>query len=660
MPNNYAKVRRQWKDIDIERALKALWASERFESADAVEDALRIYELAIRVEGWERVVSWARQQLADGRILNAQLVELAMRALEQADGTFLEELTRHLLDTSAPNYFRFWHTLFATRHSHRGERIFRAQLAELSDYRVIKYRRWVKRVFRTLRFRCHTPREKAIGAIAFANYRDYKPKDYPSDVFRAYLACHDAARNPKKTKSGKPVAKVKQMENFAAAAAELAIWTIAEGIRTSVGLPRTLTYLAAMAPAMTDLELFRTLRAFDANLKTADHKRASQDVVNLARYLEKRLGKMDVAIEEWCKIYPYQHSPVLVRVFEELIATAIDAARARLEPLSSVALLPIVPVSLHGRGFRVALILAYLLYRNNDDATGYLAGSDGVDILSHPSALWPYGHGARPPIWRWHPQPDHPHRVLYQMVRDTFPDAANRRESLPLDMGPYIESLRYHLYRRAVLDDRTSSADVPVLFLARKPHDDERRALLAHLDMFSAAVLVSFEQPWHEPLDAPNLIHLELPIDIAASAEILVELPKRIDDMRTSFAGRKDAIERAIRHLRLGPAPVVRHISQGPYHNAVGAQPGGAAPAAGLSDHRAGKAKRLATVVLMTAGPQKILTIKTIREITGADLKTAKDMVDNVPQEILFEVPRAEAEVAADKIAVTGAEVVVQ
>ena len=76
---------------------------------------------------------------------------------------------------------------------------------------------------------------------------------------------------------------------------------------------------------------------------------------------------------------------------------------------------------------------------------------------------------------------------------------------------------------------------------------------------------------------------------------------------------------------------MVRHISQGPYHNAVGAQPGGAAPAAGLSDHRAGKAKRLATVVLMTAGPQKILTIKTIREITGADLKTAKDMVDNVP-----------------------------
>jgi hypothetical protein len=168
MPNQYTQVRRQWRDVDPERDLKALWASERFESPERVQESLRVTELAIRVAGWDAVKGWAREQLGLDRILHAQLVELAMRALERQDDAFLTEIGTTLLERSPANSFRLWFTLFSARHSHRGERLFRAHLATVEDYRLVKYRRWVRRIFRKLRCRCESPREKAVGAVAFS------------------------------------------------------------------------------------------------------------------------------------------------------------------------------------------------------------------------------------------------------------------------------------------------------------------------------------------------------------------------------------------------------------------------------------------------------------------------------------------------------------
>ncbi|WP_428262228.1 ribosomal protein L7/L12 [Haliangium sp.] len=672
MPSNYAKVRRQWRDVDIERDLRALWASERFESTEAVEDALRVYEMAIRVEGWDQVKAWAREQL-DGGILHAQLVELAMRALEQGDRAFLEEMTAHLLDNSAPNYFRFWYTLFSARHAHLGERVFRAQLAELSDYRIVKYRRWLRRILRKLRFRCKSPREKAIGAIVFAMYGDYDPAAYPSDVFRAYLACHDAARTRKKSKSGKQVSKSRQMDDVATAAAELGIWTIAEGIRTSAGLPRTLTYLAKMAPRMTDLELMRALRAFDDKLQTADHKRASEEVVSLARYLEQRLGGMEVAVEEWCKIFPYQKSPVLVRVFEDLIGAGVTAAAAALGPLSGAALVPIVPEPLDGRRFRVALALSYLLYRNHAQAGAYLLGAGGVQALSPPSPLWPYGYHQEPPVWRWHPEPEGSHQVLFQLVRDTFPAAATRRSAQAVGVSPYVTGLRHHLYRRAVLDGGAVAADVPVLFLVETPSEDERKALLAHLEMFSAAVVISFDQPLDPPLAGSKLIQLTVPTEVVGAARALAGLSEQLASARQAFDQVADsdraARDRAVRHLRLERPPQARAIAQGPYYDSSGAaasrpaqtsEPPPATPVPPPSPPPARGEAGGVTIVLTSAGPQKIMAIKLVRELTGLSLRDAKHVVDSAPCPIQLFVSRAEADSAVKQFAAIGAEAAVR
>lgn len=675
MSKSYAKVRRQWRDTDIERELGKLWRSERFESPEAVAEALRIYEMAIRVEGWAKVRTWARAALAEKRILNAQLVELAMRALEQdkqdgggegdetgnetggrGDREFLQEITRHLLDNSPVNYFRFYYTLFSTRHAHAGEQVFRAQLAELSDYRVVKYRRWIKRILRKLRFRCTTDRERAIGAIAFAMYDKYDAKAYPSEMFQAFLACHDAARTRKKTKTGKPVAKSEQMKTFATAAAQLGIWTTAEGIRTSAGLPRTRGYLAAMAPKMTDGELIRSLRAIDANLKTADHKRASETVVALAEHVHQRLGQMDVTLEEWCKIYPYQQSPVLLRVFEQLIGQRVAQAVAALEPLSRFAFVPIAPLTLAGRTFRAAFLATYLLYRINREASAYLAQSGPPRALVHPSQLWPYGYGVEPPAWRWQSEPDQPDRVLCELVRETFPVAAARKRATPLPMKPYIDGLRSHLYRRALVDRQASARDVPVLFLTGEPGVDERKALTTHLQMFASAVLVTFEKPWREPLADERVIHLNVSPTLADMNEQFVGVRERLLSQEATFLARQPAVDREVRHLLLGRAPVVQYVGQGPYQQAQAGSPKQAS--AGSSPPASAKgAADSHSVVLMGVGASKIKVIKALRSVTGLSLAATKKLVDSAPKVIKQSVSLAEAMRVRNALMASGAKV---
>src|SRR5882672_419440 len=63
---------------------------------------------------------------------------------------------------------------------------------------------------------------------------------------------------------------------------------------------------------------------------------------------------------------------------------------------------------------------------------------------------------------------------------------------------------------------------------------------------------------------------------------------------------------------------------------AVAAAPGAAAPAAGA----AAEEKTEFSVVLMSAGGNKIQVIKVVRELTGLGLKEAKDLVEGAPKPV--------------------------
>jgi len=81
---------------------------------------------------------------------------------------------------------------------------------------------------------------------------------------------------------------------------------------------------------------------------------------------------------------------------------------------------------------------------------------------------------------------------------------------------------------------------------------------------------------------------------------------------------------------------------------AVGA-PAGPAPAA--------EEKTEFTVILKSAGANKINVIKVVREITGLGLKEAKDLVDSAPKSVKEGVSKEEAESIAKKLQEAGAEV---
>lgn len=66
------------------------------------------------------------------------------------------------------------------------------------------------------------------------------------------------------------------------------------------------------------------------------------------------------------------------------------------------------------------------------------------------------------------------------------------------------------------------------------------------------------------------------------------------------------------------------------------------------------------TVVLTSAGAEKIKVIKVVREVTGLGLKEAKDLVDNAPGNIKEGVSKTEAEDVRAKLADAGAGVEVK
>jgi large subunit ribosomal protein L7/L12 len=82
---------------------------------------------------------------------------------------------------------------------------------------------------------------------------------------------------------------------------------------------------------------------------------------------------------------------------------------------------------------------------------------------------------------------------------------------------------------------------------------------------------------------------------------------------------------------------------------AAAGAPAGSAPAA--------EEKTEFTVVLKSAGANKINVIKVVREITGLGLKEAKDLVESAPKPVKEGIPKEEAENIAKKLQEAGAEV---
>ena len=88
-----------------------------------------------------------------------------------------------------------------------------------------------------------------------------------------------------------------------------------------------------------------------------------------------------------------------------------------------------------------------------------------------------------------------------------------------------------------------------------------------------------------------------------------------------------------------------------------------AAPAAGGGDGAAPAAAEEQTefdAVLTEVGPNKILVIKAVRELTGLGLKEAKDLVDAAPKAVKEGVAKEEAEAVKTKLAEAGAAVEVR
>lgn len=81
---------------------------------------------------------------------------------------------------------------------------------------------------------------------------------------------------------------------------------------------------------------------------------------------------------------------------------------------------------------------------------------------------------------------------------------------------------------------------------------------------------------------------------------------------------------------------------------AAGGAAGGAAPAAAAEQTEF-------SVILLTAGEQKVSVIKAVRELTNLGLKEAKDLVDGAPKAIKEGVNKADADAALKKLIEAGA-----
>lgn len=79
-----------------------------------------------------------------------------------------------------------------------------------------------------------------------------------------------------------------------------------------------------------------------------------------------------------------------------------------------------------------------------------------------------------------------------------------------------------------------------------------------------------------------------------------------------------------------------------------------AGPAAAGGGEEAAEEKSAYTLVLASAGDQKINVIKAVREITGLGLAESKAIVDGAPKTLKENMPKAEADEAKTKIEAAG------
>lgn len=83
-----------------------------------------------------------------------------------------------------------------------------------------------------------------------------------------------------------------------------------------------------------------------------------------------------------------------------------------------------------------------------------------------------------------------------------------------------------------------------------------------------------------------------------------------------------------------------------------------AAPAAGGGAAAAAAEEQTEfTVILKSAGDNKVNTIKVVRTITGLGLKEAKDLVDGAPKPVKEGLPKADAEALKKQLEDAGAKV---
>jgi large subunit ribosomal protein L7/L12 len=81
-----------------------------------------------------------------------------------------------------------------------------------------------------------------------------------------------------------------------------------------------------------------------------------------------------------------------------------------------------------------------------------------------------------------------------------------------------------------------------------------------------------------------------------------------------------------------------------------------AAPAAAGAGEAAA-AQTEFTVILKSAGPNKLNVVKVVKDLTGLGLKEAKDLVDGAPKPVKENIAKDEAEALKAKLTETGAEV---
>lgn len=80
-----------------------------------------------------------------------------------------------------------------------------------------------------------------------------------------------------------------------------------------------------------------------------------------------------------------------------------------------------------------------------------------------------------------------------------------------------------------------------------------------------------------------------------------------------------------------------------------------AAPAAGGAAPAAAAEQSEFSVILTSAGDNKVNVIKAVRELTALGLKEAKDLVDGAPKAIKEGVSKADADAALKKLIEAGA-----